>query len=402
VTPLVSLLALFAFLLAARAVATTAEVVLAGGLAPHWPRMRAGILASTAGAAALVTSGALAALVAKLVWVHLGRGWIPLAVAVTAPCVVVLADLVPRGLAAELPGESRPKIEAVLLVCAVLLAPLLAVEWLLVRMLVRGRVSAAPSLVTLRRLGTWLAARPGREPLDVPEAGLVARIARFAGKTARDGLVPLVDVCAVPDTATVGDAVRLVREHGFSRLPVFHERIFNVIGIVSSHDLLGVADLARPVTDAMREAFFVPESKALPELLTALQAGGRNLAVVVDEYGGAVGLVTIEDLVEEIVGEIEDEYDAPRELYRRVARGVYVVSARAQVSEVNERFGWNLPQGEYETVAGLVLERLGRVPKPGDALWAGRVRIEVVRATPRAVLEVRVEERQGAFGRRGR
>jgi len=200
----------------------------------------------------------------------------------------------------------------------------------------------------------------------------------------------------------VGDVIALVQERGFSRLPVFHERMFNAIGVVASLDLLGVEDPDLPVTAVMREPYFVPESKPLPELLATLQAEGRNLALVVDEYGGFVGLVTVEDLVEEIVGEIQDEYDAPREHYRRVAPGVLVVSARAAVTDMNERFGWNLPQGEYETVGGLVLERLGRVPKPGDLVYAGRVRIEVTRATARAVQELRVHERNAAPRRLGR
>jgi CBS domain containing-hemolysin-like protein len=203
-------------------------------------------------------------------------------------------------------------------------------------------------------------------------------------------MVPLVDVCAVPADASVGDVVARVRERGFSRLPVFHEQSSNVTGIVTALDLLGVLELECPVGPFAREPLFVPASKPLPELLGTLQAEGRDLAVVVDEYGGAVGLLTVEDAVEEIVGEIEDEYDAPRELYRRVAPGIFLVSARAPVVEVNERFGWNLPQGDYETLAGLLLERLGRVPKPGDTVRAGRVRLEVVRATPRAVQEVRV------------
>jgi magnesium and cobalt exporter, CNNM family len=205
-------------------------------------------------------------------------------------------------------------------------------------------------------------------------------------------MVPQVDVCAVPDSASVGDVVALVRERGFSRIPVFHERMFNTTGVVASLDLLGVVDPGRPVTSVTREPLFVPASKPLPELLATLQAEGRNIALVVDEYGGFVGLVTVEDLVEEIVGEIQDEYDAPREHYRRIAPGVFVVSARAPVSEVNERFGWNLPQGEYETLAGLVLERLGRVPKPGERLEVGRVQIEVMRASARAVQELRVRE----------
>jgi CBS domain containing-hemolysin-like protein len=306
--------------------------------------------------------------------------------------MLVLLDLVPRGAVAGGVTRHRRLLEIPLLAVGVVLAPLLLVERALAALL--GRRGAGGPVTRLRRLGGWLGGRPRRGPLDVSEAGLVARIARFTSKTARDAMVPLVDVCALPDTASAGELVALVQEQGFSRLPVFHQRVDNVVGLVSSLDLLGVTDPTGPVTAIQRDAFFVPESKPLSELLTALQDEGRNLAVVVDEYGGAVGLMTIEDLVEEIVGEIEDEYDVPRDLYRRVAPGVFMVSARAPVAEVNERFGWNLPQGEYETLGGLVLERLGRVPKVGDALRAGRVELVVSRASARAIQELRVQERR--------
>jgi CBS domain containing-hemolysin-like protein len=377
-------------LLALRALAAAAEAVLSA--APPTPRSRLPgdpILASTARAMAHVTGGASVGVLAMLVWREAGRAWIPPVLALAVPAMLVLFDLVPRGLAAGAPPRHRRLLEPALAALAVVLAPVLLVERGLAALLA-GR--AALPLAMLRRLGGWLAARPARGPLDVPEAGLVARIARFAAKTARDVMVPHVDVCAVPDTASVGEVVALVQERGFSRLPVFHERMFNTLGVVASLDLLGVLDPDLPVTAVMREPLFVPESKPLPELLGTLQAEGRNLALVVDEYGGFVGLVTVEDLVEEIVGEIQDEYDAPQEHYRRVAPGVFVVSARAPVIEVNERFGWNLPQGEYETLAGLVLERLGRVPKPGDTLQAGRVRIEVMRSSARAVHELRIRE----------
>jgi CBS domain containing-hemolysin-like protein len=376
-----------------RAIAAAAEVVLASG-----PELRRGtwlgdrVLASAARACLQISGAVTVGLIVTLVWRHAGRGWVVPVVALATPAILVLLDLVPRGLVVEAPTRVRRAIGWVLAGVAVVLAPLLVVERLLGRLL--GRGAGAP-LVALRRLGIWLAARPGRGSLDVSEAGLVARIAGFAGKTALDVMVPHVDVCAVPDSASVGDVIALVQERGFSRLPVFHERMFNTIGIVSSLDLLGVVDPTLPVTTIMRDPLFIPESKPLPDLLQTLQSESRNLAMVVDEYGGAVGLVTVEGLVEEIVGEIEDEYDPPRELYRRISPGIFVVSARAPVTQVNERFGWNLPQGEYETLGGLVLERLGRVPKPGDSVQAGRVRIEVTRASARAVQELRVEERTG-------
>jgi putative hemolysin len=389
------IVAVLAVLVGLRALAAAAEVAIGTGLGGGTRRrISDATLAGTARATAHVTTATIVGLAAGLAWER--GGWIAVvpAVAVVVAGLLLVADLVPRGLASELSATTRRRLRGLLAAVAVVASPLVAVGRLAAAGLL-GRTAPRASLAALRRLGGWTATRPVRGPLDVSEAGLVARIVRFASKTARDALVPLVDVCAVPDTASVGDALALVRERGFSRLPVFHERVFNVLGLVSSLDLLGVPDPRRPVRDVMREALFVPESKPLPELLTTLQAEGRNLAVVVDEYGGAVGLVTVEDLVEEIVGEIEDEYDVPRDLYRRIAPGVYLLSARAPVTEVNERFGWNLPQGEYETIGGLVLERLGRVPKPGDGLPVGRVRIEVARASARAVLEVRVEEMAG-------
>ena len=392
-TAIVLVLALIP-LLALRAAAAAAEAIIAGAPAARGRWLSEPVFAAAARAGAQVAGAASVGLIASLVWWHAGRAWIPAILALAVPSILVLFDLVPRGLAADTPVRYRRYLEPVLTVTAVVLAPLLLVERAFARLHV--------PLTTLRRLGAWLAARPARGPLDVPETGLVARIARFAAKTARDVMVPHVDVCAVPDDASVGEVIGLVQERGFSRLPVFHERMFNAIGVVASLDLLGVGDPDLPVTAVMREPLFVPESKPLPELLATLQAEGRNLALVVDEYGGFVGLVTVEDLVEEIVGEIQDEYDAPREHYRRVAPGVFVVSARAAVSDVNERFGWNLPQGEYETVGGLVLERLGRVPKPGDAVQAGRVRIEVTRASARAVQELRVHEWDVSERRRGR
>ena len=388
-SPLGLVLTLVPFLLL-RVAAAMVEMMLASGAMPRRQWVRDTLLASAASATAQVTTGASVGVVVTLVWMYAGRGAVPLVLALVVPIGLVLLDLVPRGLATDVSVESREGLEIAVVAAGVVLAPILLVERGLAVLLRMGRL-AAP-LAAQRRLGSWLAVRPGRDALEVSEAGLVARIARFAAKATRDAMVPQVDLCAVPDTASVGQAVALVRERGFSRLPVFRERMFNMIGIVSILDLLGLVDLEQPVTAVMREAFFVPASKPLPELLGTLQAEGRNLALVVDEYGGFVGLVTVEDLVEEIVGEIEDEYDAPRELYRQVAPGIFLVSARAPVLEVNERFGWNVPQGEYETLAGLVLERLGRVPKPGDGVVVGRVRLEVTRASPRAVQELRVRE----------
>jgi CBS domain containing-hemolysin-like protein len=154
-------------------------------------------------------------------------------------------------------------------------------------------------------------------------------------------------------------------------------------------DLLEAPDLSRPVTEVMRPVSYFSEATPLDEILVAMQRTGENLAVVVDEYGGASGILTIEDLLEEIVGEIEDEYDAGEQLAFAVNSRTLKAPGTAPISELNERFGLNLPEGdEYATIAGLVVERLGHISKPGEQLKVGDLTITVTRADARAVREV--------------
>ena len=157
----------------------------------------------------------------------------------------------------------------------------------------------------------------------------------------------------------------------------------NIVGVVHVFDLLEAPDLSRPVEDVMRPVVYFAESTPLDEILVTLQRTGQNLAVIVDEYGGAAGILTLEDLLEEIVGDIEDEHDVGEELVRVISPRALSASARAPVAELNERFGLRLPEsGEYATIGGLVVERLGHIPKPGEQLKAGEATITVVRATP--------------------
>ena len=159
-------------------------------------------------------------------------------------------------------------------------------------------------------------------------------------------------------------------------------------------DLLEAPDLSRPVSEIMRPVSYFAESTPLDEILLALQRTGENMAVVVDEYGGAAGIITVEDLLEEVVGEIEDEYDVREEMARIIDSRTLAVSARATLTDLNERFGLRLPEGEeYATIGGLVVERLGHIPKPGEQLSVADVTIRVTRADARAV-----RDRAAGFG----
>jgi putative hemolysin len=221
------------------------------------------------------------------------------------------------------------------------------------------------------------------------ERQMISRIFRFKNADARQAMVPLVRVEAVTLETTLAEAAEIARRTGFSRIPVFEKRIVNIVGVLHVFDLLEAPDLSRPVKEVMRQVVYFAESTPLDEILVTFQRTGQNLAVIVDEYGGAAGILTLEDLLEEIVGEIEEEHGDGEELMRVISPRALSVSARAPVAELNERFGLRLPESsEYATIGGLVVERLGHIPRPGEQLKAGEATLTVVRADARAVREI--------------
>ena len=179
-------------------------------------------------------------------------------------------------------------------------------------------------------------------------------------------------------------------ERGFSRIPVYTDRVFNVVGVVTAMDLLRRGVVAGDVRSLMRPASYVPESKRIDDLLPEMQKARVQLAVVVDEYGGAVGIVTVEDIVEEIVGEIHDEHDRAPAMVERLPDGSYRVAGRVGIDELNESLDWELPKGDFETVAGRVLATVHRIPAIGEELQVGRHSFTVLEVDERRVLTVRI------------
>lgn len=221
------------------------------------------------------------------------------------------------------------------------------------------------------------------------ERQMISRIFRFKNADAWQAAVPLVRVEAVALETPLAEAAEIARRTGFSRIPVFENRIVNIVGLLHVFDLLEAPDLSRPVKEVMRQVTYFAESTPLDEILLTFQRTGQNLAVIVDEYGGATGILTVEDLLEEIVGEIEEEHGPGEELVHVISPRALSVSARAPVAELNERFRLRLPESaDYATIGGLVVERLGHIPRPGEQLKAGEATLTVVRADARAVREL--------------
>jgi CBS domain containing-hemolysin-like protein len=203
-------------------------------------------------------------------------------------------------------------------------------------------------------------------------------------------MVPLVDVTALPETATPDEAIALIRGRGHSRLPLFRDRIDNMVGVVTAMDLLRRGVEVERLDALMRPPAFVPETKRIDDLLGEMQKARIQLAVVVDEYGGSVGIVTVEDIVEQIVGEIRDEREPTPAAWERLPDGSYRVLARVGIGELNEALEWELPTGDYETVAGMILATVHRIPRTGEEFGVDRYHLTVLEADERRVLTVKI------------
>jgi putative hemolysin len=316
---------------------------------------------------------------------------------ILTPITLLLGEAIPKLLTLRDPDRFVSLAVRPLRVMSMTLAPVLGLETWLSRAL-RRLMGVPPEMrsVFLSREDLLRLARrtestdaPGADAIEPAERQMITRIFRFSRADLRKVMVPLVRVEAIPEETTLAATIETVRREGFTRIPVFSRRITDIEGVVHVFDLLEAQDLTRSVKAIMRHVSYFPESMPLDEALVAMQRTGENMAVVVDEYGGSSGIVTLEDLLEEIVGEIEDEHDLAEEHSRIAGPRSLLAIAHASVSELNERYGLKLPEGdEYATIGGLVVERLGHIPKPGEQLQVGDITITVTRSDPRAVGEV--------------
>lgn len=296
-----------------------------------------------------------------------------------------------------------------------LAAPILALQWLL------GPVAwalAAPSRVLIRALGRnpdeheadtagdLLAVlerttAEGEEEALTEERRMMRGILAMSEQTVREVLSPRPDVTAVPADATVDEAMRVITETGFSRIPVYQESLDHIIGVLYAKDLLRylrVGEQAPSVASIARAPYFVPESKRTDELLADLRRDKVHLAIVVDEYGGTAGVVTVEDLVEEIVGEIADEYDPVEVDVLRISADEAIVDAGLPIDDLSELFGTAIEGEDFDTVGGLVLARLGRIAAPGDEVTTEdeRLALRVLSVLGRRIKRVRVRRTEPA------
>ncbi len=230
--------------------------------------------------------------------------------------------------------------------------------------------------------------------IEEEEKEMIHSVFEFADTMAREVMGPRPDMITLPADATVREALVMTLEHGFSRIPVFGKDLDDIIGVLYAKDLLKYLreeDMEHAISDIVREGYIIPETKPLNDLLRELQKRHVHMAILVDEYGTVVGLVTIEDLLEEIVGEIFDEFDPEIRFVEEISKGKYLVDGRLSIDELNELAGSDLPSGDVDSVGGLIMKILGEVPKSGSTVELNGISFTVERVRNNRVSKVMVE-----------
>jgi CBS domain containing-hemolysin-like protein len=311
------------------------------------------------------------------------------------PVTVVFGEIVPKALGQQHADSLARKLAYPLWLASKLLAPAVVPltafsSWLTRALRVPERKVVTREELELVVRGPGASSGAGGE-ITEGERRMISNIFDFGDTTVSDVMVPLSDVIALAEDSDLDDVAEKISETHYTRFPVYKERVDQVIGTVHAFDVLKAGAAKVTLGSLARAPLYVPRGQPAIDLLVELQRARQGMAIVVDKYGGAVGIATVEDILEEIVGEIEDEYDTDKPGIRKEAEGVWRVSGRTRLAEVNRLLRLELPEGEdYESMAGLVLDRLRHIPREGESVRFGQVLVKVTRANERAVEEVQV------------
>jgi putative hemolysin len=321
---------------------------------------------------------------------HEGLGGV-VATLVMTPLILIFAEAIPKAYFYRHADSIALRIGGLLRLFSYLFSPLVILSTSLSRrlMAMMGDRSPKNPFVTREelRLLMWESGRLG--VLEKHEQDMIHHIFQFRETAVKSVMVPLVAVDAIEVGQRVASALKLIGDRGHSRLPIYEERIDNIIGHVSVGDLLERSPNTS-LRKLMKPVLVVPETKSIADLLLDLKARGEHLAMVVDEYGGVSGIVTLEDLMEEIVGEIEDEHDEPEMEQPVQEPGGIVMEGSRDLDKVNEEFGLTLPEGDYETLAGFIVSLVGRIPHKGEKIRHENITFEILKSTDRAIQKVKV------------
>lgn len=304
--------------------------------------------------------------------------------------VLSLLEFLIEGRILDAPDQAAVRFSGVTSFISFLLAPLTR----LMTSVLGEHAEKVTLTVTDETLRDWVENDQPESTLEKGEREMIYSIFRFSETMAKEIMVPRMDVLALEVNTTISDARHEFIKAGHSRVPVYEDSIDNVVGLLYAKDLLAVVDGNDTIAaqrQLLRQAYFVPEAKKVDELLTEMQSRGVHMVLVVDEYGGVAGVVTLEDIVEEIVGEIRDEYDQGEEsLYDQIDENTYMILGRATIDEFNFITNGSLSDEYADTLGGFIYGQLGRVPQPGEVVTDEDFEFTVEQVVARRIIKVKV------------
>lgn len=344
-----------------------------------------------------LTSASLATWIVTRVSGNAGIG-VAVGTALITVMMFIFGELIPKSLASHDSEKIALKVVKPVAYIGRMLRPLAAVLEGFARGFMRIFLHRELTVEAIVRdegeIKAMVSAAEENDVIEEEEKEMIHSVFEFGDMIVREVMVPRPDMVTLPVDTTVRDALVVVIENGFSRIPVFEGNLDNISGILYAKDLLlnlKEGKLSDEIRGLVREAYFIPETKKLSDLLRELQKRKVHMAIVVDEYGTVTGLVTIEDLLEEIVGEIFDEYDREIKLIEDILPGKYSLDARLSIDDLNELMNTDIPSEDVDTVGGLVLKILGEVPKPGASFVLNGLVFTVEKVRNNRISKVTVE-----------
>lgn len=336
----------------------------------------------------------------ETLWIRESANWISLGIIATSISflLVVFGELVPKSLALRFPEQVALRVaRTIQIISTVFRYPIrfLTLASNLFLKPFKDETSFTESRISEEEFKLMLEEGTKTGVIDKTEHELIESIFEFTDTTTKEVMIPRPDVVALNITMHREDAVRKVLEEGYSRMPVYKDTVDNIVGIIYTKDILGLMEYKNLIIiqDILRPAHFVPETKKISALMRELQKSKQHMAVVIDEFGGTAGIVTMEDIIEEIVGEIHDEYDEEIKDVESSSDGSFVVNARMSIHDFNERFKVELPQtDEYETMSGFLHKHTGRIPELNEEIRYENYSFTVVKKSQRRIRLIRVRK----------
>ncbi len=331
----------------------------------------------------------IASIITSLSIIFFGNKGVGIAIGVATLVILIFAEIIPKALAAKNSERASLFVATPISILIKLFYPVVRGIVLLTSPIIKALGGEAERpFITEEEIQMLVEVGEQEGTIEKDEKEMIKSVFKFGDTTAKEVMVPRIDISSIDETTTVEEAKKAVLETGYSRTPVYDENIDNIVGFLFSKDLLKSVKKDTLVKEIMRQAYYVPETKKLDEILDEMQEGKTQMVIVVDEYGGTAGLVTLEDLVEEIVGEILDEKE--EHPINIIDDKTAIVNANTSIDDVNEAFDTTLPEDDFETVGGLVFNMLGDIPVIGEEVEINSITLVVDRMRGRRVSRVKI------------